>query len=158
VITDDLFVDPDPPKVKQVLWQGPPAPFANHGEIVSDFECFSFGVHKFLKVAQRGRAPGERRGKAHKFARHMRNCARIRDLYRETHARRHQLALAGMMWAMQHSTVSSLSSKVELQARFDAEVRGHEASWARRVDRLSHSVLAWRLALLRSLGPRRTFA
>src|SRR5690606_21513811 len=37
-ITDDLFVDPDPPKVRQILWEGPPAPFVNHGEVVSDFE------------------------------------------------------------------------------------------------------------------------
>src|SRR5688572_10380963 len=64
-ITDDLFVDPDPPNVKQILWEGPPAPFVNHGEVVSDFECFAFGVHKFLKVAQRGRTGGLPQ-KAHK--------------------------------------------------------------------------------------------
>jgi hypothetical protein len=157
-IADDLFVDPDPLNARQILWEGPPAPFVNHGEVVSDFECFSFGVHKFLKVAQRGRAPGGLPHKAHKSARHMQNCARIRDLYRETHARRHQLALAGMMWAMQHGTVLSLSSKSHLQEVFEAEVRGQEASWRRRVDRLSHSVFVWRLALLRSLGPRRAFA
>src|SRR5882672_774666 len=34
-ITDDLFVDPDPPNARQILWQGPPAPFVNHGEVVS---------------------------------------------------------------------------------------------------------------------------
>jgi hypothetical protein len=45
-----------------------------------------------------------------------------------------------------------------MQEVFEAEVRGQEASWCRRVDRLSHSVLVWRLALLRSLGPRRAFA
>jgi hypothetical protein len=157
-VTDDLFVDPDPPNATQILWEGPPAPFVNHGEVVSDFECFAFGVHKFLKVAQRGRTPGERARKAHKSARHMQNCARIRTLYRETHARRHQLALAGVMWAMQEGTVSSLSSKSDLQQVFEAEVRGKEASWCRRVDRLSDSLLVWRLALLRSLGPRRAFA
>lgn len=157
-ITDDLFVDPDPPNVKQILWEGAPAPFVNHGEVVSDFECFAFGVHKFLKVAQRGRAPGGLRYKMHKYARHMRNCARIRDLYRATRAPRHQLALAGVMWAMQHGRVSSLSRKSDLQEVFEAEVRGHEASWCRRVDRLSHSLLVWRLVLVRSLGPRRAFA
>jgi hypothetical protein len=157
-ITDELFTDPHPPNVRRILWDGPPAPFVNHGEVVSDFECFAFGVHKFLKVAQRGRPPGSPRYKAHKYMRHMRNCARIRDLYRETHARRHRLALAGMMWAMQHATMSSISCKSDLQEVFDAEVRGQEASWCRRVDRLSHSVLVWRLALLRSLGPRRAFA
>ena len=157
-ITDDLFVDPDPPNARQILWEGPPAPFVNHGEVVSDFECFCFGVHKFLKVAQRGRASGGLPHRAHKYARHMQNCARIRDLYRETHARRHQIALAGMMWAMQHGTVSSLTSKSALQEVFEGEVRGHEARWCRRVDRLSHSLLVWRLALLRSLGPRRAFA
>ena len=149
-ITDDLFVDPDPPNARQILWEGPPAPFVNHGEVVSDFECFCFGVHKFLKVAQRGRASGGLPHRAHKYARHMRNCARIRDLYRETHARRHQIALAGMMWAMQHGTVSSLTSKSALQEVFEVEVRGHEARWCRRVDRLSHSLLVWRLALLRT--------
>jgi hypothetical protein len=156
-ITDDLFVDPNPPNAKRILWDGPPAPFVNHGEVVSDFECFSFGVHKFLKVAQRGRAHGFAH-KRHKYARHMQNCARIRDLYRETHARRHQLALAGVMWAMQRGTVSSLSNKADLQKVFEAEVRGQEASWWPRVDRLSHSLVVWRLALLRSLGPRRAFA
>jgi hypothetical protein len=157
-ITDDLFVDPDPPNASQILWEGPPAPFANHGEVASDFECFSFGVHKFLKVAQRGRSPHGPSYKAHKYARHMQNCARIRDLYRQTHARRHRLALAGMMWAMQHGTVSSLSSKSSLEEIFETEVRAREAAWRRRVDRLSHSLLLWRLALLRSLGPRRAFA
>ena len=157
-IKDDLFVDPDPPNARRILWDGPPAPFVNHGEVVSDFECFSFGVHKFLKVAQRGTVPGGFPHKAHKHARHMQNCARIRDLYRQTHARRHQLALAGVMWAMQHGTVSSLSSKSDLRDVFEAEVRSEEATWQRRVDHLSHSLLVWRLALLRSLGPRRAFA
>jgi len=154
---DDLFVDPDP-TARQILWDGPPAPFINHGEVVSDFECFCFGVHKFLKVAQRGRSAGGLSYKPHKYARHMQNCARIRRLYRETHARRHQLALAGVMWAMQHGTVSSLTSKSALQEVFEAEVRGHEASWCQRVDRMSDSLLVWRFALLRSLGPRRAFA
>lgn len=157
-IKDDLFVDPDPPNVRQILWEGPPAPFVNHGEVVSDFECFAFGVHKFLKAAQRGRAPAGLPHKAHKYFRHMRNCARIRDLCRETHARRHQLALAGVMWAMRHPAVSSISSKVELQEIFEADVRGQEASGWRRVDRMSHSLIVWRLAWLRSLGLRRAFA
>jgi hypothetical protein len=157
-VTDDLFVDPDPPDVTRIMWEGPPAPFVNHGEVVSDFECFSFGVHKFLKVAQRGRSPRGVPLKAHKSARHMQNCARIRDLYRTTHARRHQLALAGMMWAMQHANVSSLANKAELEAAFEADVRGHEPAWGRRVDRLSRYLIVWRLALLRSLGPRRAFA
>jgi hypothetical protein len=156
-VADDLFVDPDPPNVRQILWQGPPAPFVNHGEVVSDFECFAFGVHKFLKVAQRGRGRGSSY-RPHKYARHLRNCARIRDLYRETHAPRHQFALAGMMWAMQHTTLSSLSSKSDLHEVFEAEVRGGGTKWRRRVDRLSRSLLVWRLALLRSLGPRRAFA
>jgi hypothetical protein len=157
-ITDDLFVDPDPPNVRQILWEGPPAPFVNHGEVVSDFECFSFGVHKFLKAAQRGRARGAPCGNAHKYGRHMRNCARIRDLYRETHARRHRLALVGVMWTMEYGTLSSLSSKSDLQGVFEAEVRSQEARWRQRVDRLSHSLFVWRLALLRSLGPHRAFA
>lgn len=157
-ITDDLFVDPDPPNVTRILWQGPPAPFVNHGEVVSDFECFAFGVHKFLKVAQRGRPPGQRSQKAHKYFRHMANCARIRDLCRASAARRHQLALAGVLWAMEHETVSSVDSKSEMVRIFESEVRGREASWCRRADRLSRNVFAWRLALLRSLGPRRAFA
>ncbi len=157
-ITDDLFTDPDPPNVRRILWDGPPAPFVNHGEVVSDFECFAFGVHKFLKVAQRGRPAGGRRFKAHKYVRHMRNCERIRELCRATHARRHQLALAGVMWAMQHATVWSVLNKSDLQAVFEAEVCDQEATWCRRVDRLSHGALVWRLALLRSLGPRRAFA
>jgi hypothetical protein len=157
-IADELFTDPDPPNVRRIVWDGPPAPFANHGEVVSDFECFAFGVHKFLKVAQRGRPPGGRRFKPHKYVRHMRNCARVRELYRATHARRHQLTLAGVMWAMQHATVSCISHKSDLQAAFESEVRGQEASWCRRVDRLSHSALVWRWALFRSLGPRRAFA
>jgi hypothetical protein len=126
-ITDDLFVDPDPPNTRQILWEGSPAPFVNHGEVVSDFECFSFGVHKFLKVAQRGRNPGGPPYKTHKYFRHMRSCARIRDLYRETHARRHQLALAGVMWAMEQRSMSALSSKSDLLDVFESEVRGHEA-------------------------------
>jgi hypothetical protein len=157
-IRDDLFVDPDPVNATQLLWEGSPAPFVNHGEVASDFECFSFGVHKFLKVAQRGRTTGGLPVKEHKFARHMRNCARVRDLYRQTRARRHRLALAGMMWAMEHGAVSSLSSKSQLEAIFREEVCRDEAGWLRRVDRLSNSVVVWRLSLLRSLGPRRAFA
>lgn len=159
-ITDRLFVDPDPPHVRQLLWEGPPAPFVNHGEIVSDFECFSFGVHKFLKVAQRDRPPSEIPRKAHKYYRHMRNCARIRDLYKQTRARRHLLALTGILWAMQQTELSALTSKAALRTIFESELQAHgqEVRWARRVDRLSRSVLAWRIALLRSLGPRRAFA
>jgi hypothetical protein len=156
-ISDDLFVDPDPPGVRQVMWDGPPAPFANHGEVVSDFECFSFGVHKFLKVAQRGRASGPGH-KAHKFFRHMRNCARIRDLYKQTRARRHLLALAGVMWAMQHPELSALTDKAALRAVFEGDVVGREDAWRRRVNRLSDSLVVWRLALVRSLGPLRAFA
>ena len=157
-ITDDLFVDPDPPNVRQILWDGPPAPFVSHGEVVSDFECFAFGVHKFLKAAQRGRVAGGAPHKAHKYFRHMRNCARIRDLYRATQARRHQLALAGVMWAMEHGAVASVADKSALQEVFDADVRRHETAWRRRVDRLSRSLLVWRLALVRSLGLRRAFS
>ena len=157
-ITDDLFVDPDPPNAKQILWQGPPAPFVNHGEVVSDFECFAFGVHKFLKLAQRGRARSGLAIKHHKQSRHMQNCARIRDLYRKTRSRRHQLALAGVMWAMQHDGVSSMPSKADLLKVFVGEMRGCDASWSRRVDRLSNNLLVWRFALLRSLGPARAFA
>jgi hypothetical protein len=157
-VTDDLFVDPDPPGATQMLWQGPPAPFLNHGEVVSDFDAFSFGVHKFLKVAQRGRPPRGRAAKAHKSARHMHNCARIRTLYRQTHARRHRLALTGVMWAMEHGDVASLSSKSHLQAVFDREISGHDASWGVRVEQLSQSLIIWRLALARSLGLRRAFA
>jgi hypothetical protein len=155
---DDLFVDSDPVNTRQILWDGPPAPFINHGEVVSDFECFSFGVHKFLKVAQRGRRSGGLAHKSHKFARHMQNCARIRDLYRATHARRHQFALTGVIWAMHHDDMRALSSKTDLEQVFEAEVRGQEAKWCRRVDRLSQSLLVWRLALVRTLGPRRGFA
>lgn len=153
-VTDDLFVDPDPSNAKQISWKGPPAPFVNHGEVVSDFECFSFGVHKFLKVAQRGRERGGPFHKPHKHARHMQNCARIRDLYRRTHARRHKLALAGMMWAMQHGSISALSSKSELSRVFEADVCSQEARWHRQVNRLSRSLVVWRLALVRSLGAR----
>jgi hypothetical protein len=156
-VTDDLFVDPDPPHVKQILWEGPPAPFVNHGEIVSDFECFAFGVHKFLKVAQRGRLRGGLPQKSHKYFRHMRNCARIRDLSRSTHARRHQLALIGVMWAMRHRDISSVAQKAQLQEIFETEICAKRASWFRRVERLSTNLLVWRLALLRSLGPRRAF-
>ena len=156
-ITDELFVDPDPPGVTQLLWKGPPAPFVNHGEVVSDFECFSFGVHKFLKVAQRGRGPGGASHKPHKFGRHMQNCARIRDLYRRTHARRHQLALAGIIWAMEHAGMSALSNKMELARVFDTEIGEHDGSWRRRVNTLARSLLVWRVALVRSLGARRAF-
>lgn len=157
-IADDLFVDPDPPNVTQLLWKGPPAPFVNHGEVVSDFECFAFGVHKFLKVAQRGRGNAGRPLKAHKYLRHMQNCARIRTLYRETGARRHQLALTGVMWAMDNGDVAALSNKAELQHIFHSQVLPQGETCYRRVDRLAHSLVAWRLALLRSLGPRRAFA
>jgi hypothetical protein len=64
-VTDDLFVDPDPPGVSRIIWEGPPAPFVNHGEVVSEFECFAFGVHKFLKAAQRGREAGGGPSKPH---------------------------------------------------------------------------------------------
>ena len=157
-LRDELFVDPNPPNTSRIMWDGPPAPFINHGEVVSDFECFSFGVHKFLKVVQRGRTPGGLSHKPHKFARHMQNCARIRDLYRATHARRHQLALTGVIWAMHHDDMRALSNKTDLERVFEAEVRGQEAKWCRRVDRLSRSLIVWRLALVRSLGPRRAFA
>jgi hypothetical protein len=157
-VSDDLFVDPDPPGVTQILWEGAPAPFVNHGEVVSDFECFSFGVHKFLKVAQRGRTPGSRAYKSHKYFRHMRSCARIRDLYRATHARRHQLALTGLLWAMAQAELSSMASKSDLQRAYETEVRPHESKWQRDVDRLSRNLVAWRFALLKSLGARRAFA
>jgi hypothetical protein len=156
-ISDDLFVDPDPPDAKQILWDGPPAPFVNHGELVSDFECFSFGVHKFLKVAQRGRALSGLPHKEHKYLRHMRNCARIRDLYRETGARRHRLALAGVVWAMKHPELSFLASKTDLREVFEDQAR-HEARWHRHVDEMAFSVISWRLALLRALGLRRAIA
>ena len=156
-VTDDLFVDPDPPGVSRIIWAGPPAPFVNHGEVVSEFECFAFGVHKFLKAAQRGRDAGVP-SKPHKFFRHMRNCARIRDLYRKTQAPRHRLALTGVLWAMDHEGLASLSRKASLQEVFEADIRRQDAEWRARVDRLSGSVVAWRMALLRSLGPRRAFA
>jgi hypothetical protein len=156
-ISDSLFVDPDPPGVRQVMWDGPPAPFVNHGEVVSDFECFSFGVHKFLKVAQRGRSSGPAR-KAHKFFRHMRNCARIRDLYRQTRADRHRLALTGMIWAMDHPEWSALPSKSTLEEVFESEVRDRDTRRTRRVDRIAGNVLAWRFALVKSLGVARAFA
>jgi hypothetical protein len=158
-ITDTLFVDPDPPDVKQVIWRGAPAPFVNHGEVVSDLECFSFGVHKFLKVAQRDRDPAGTGPppKAHKFHRHMKNCARIRDLYRQTGARRHFLALAGIVWTMSHPEVAVLESKAALAALFASEIQAREAEWRRRVDRIADSYIAWRLALVRSLGVRRAF-
>ena len=157
-VTDELFVDPDPPGVPHLVWQGPPAPFVDHGDVVSDFECFSYGVHKFLKVAQRGRIRAGLPDNRQKHARHMENCARIRDLYRRTGAARHRLALAGMMWAMQHSGLSALTNKADLRRVFDEDVCAAEASWKARVDRLSSSLVAWRLALVRSLGPRRAFA
>lgn len=156
-ITDDLFVDPDPPNATQILWEGPPAPFVNHGEVVSDFECFAFGVHKLLKAAQRGRTPGVGQ-KPHKYYRHMRNCARIRDLYRETRARRHMLALAGVIWAIDHKAVASIADKADLQDAFDSELRGQEVRWCRRADRLCRSLIAWRLALVRGIGARRALA
>jgi hypothetical protein len=87
----------------------------------------------------------------------MRNCARIRDLYRRTGARRHQLALAGVMWAMTHPELSSLASKADLEQVFESEVR-REGGWHRRVDQIAFSVVSWRLALLRSLGFRRALA
>jgi len=154
---DDLFVDPDPLNTRHIMWDGPPAPFVNHGEIVSDFECFSFGVHKFLKVVQRGRPRGQPSHKLHKYFRHMENCARIRDLYRATHARRHQLALAGVIWAMEHREMRAMASKSDLERAFEAEVRGQEEKWCGRVDRLAQSVLVWRLALMRALGSRAAF-
>jgi hypothetical protein len=154
--TDPLFVDPDPLNIRHLLWQGPPAPFVNHGEVVSDFECFSFGVHKFLKVVQRGRQRGDRSHKQHKYFRHMENCARVRDLYRATRARRHQLALAGIIWAMDHGEVRDMASKADLERVFEAEVRGHDDKWAPRVDRLARSLVVWRLALVRTLGLRGT--
>lgn len=157
-ITDDLFVDPAPPNAEEITWEGPPAPFVNHGEVVSDFECFSFGVHKFLKVAQRGRTLSGLPHKAQKHARHMRKCVRIRDLYRSTQLRRHQLALVGMAWAMEHGEVLALSNKSELEEIFASEVSAREGHWCHRADRLAHNVFVWRLALLRSLGPRHAFA
>jgi hypothetical protein len=139
------------------MWEGPPAPFVNHGEVVSEFECFSFGVHKFLKAAQRGRGIPGLPHKANKYVRHMRNCARIRDLYRRTGARRHQLALAGVTWAMEHRELSSLSSKADLEDIFEREVRD-QPRLRRHVDRLASSLVLWRLALLRSLGRQAVFA
>jgi hypothetical protein len=156
-IDDDLFVDPDPPGVRQIMWAGPPAPFVNHGEVVSDFECFSYGVHKFLKVAQRGRGTNGLPHKDHKFLRHLRNCVRVRELYRRTGARRHQFALKGIAWAMRHPELWSLSSKVSLHEIFEREVIEDEAS-TRAVDALSSSMLSWMVALVRSLGPRRVLS
>lgn len=155
-ITDDLFVDPDPAGVAQMLWKGPPAPFVNHGEVTSDFECFAFGVHKFLKAAQRGRSSDEHSRKAHKYFRHMTNCARIRDLCRSTHERRHQLALAGVTWAMDHDAVRAMSEKATLREVFESEILPRETHWLRRADAMANSLMMWRVALLRSFGLKRT--
>jgi hypothetical protein len=88
----------------------------------------------------------------------MENCARIRELYRATHARRHQFALVGVIWAMHHDGMREMSSKTALQQVFETEVRDEEAKWSQRVDRLSHSLLIWRLSLVRTLGLRRGIA
>src|SRR5262249_60575320 len=56
-ITDELFVDPDPPDVTRRMWSGTPAPVANHGEVVSDFEFFSFCVPQLLNVPHHTRTP-----------------------------------------------------------------------------------------------------
>src|SRR5919112_611883 len=101
--------------------------------------------------AHRGRLRGGLPQKSHKYFRHMRNCARIRDLSRSTHARRHQLALIGVMWAMRHRDISSVAQKAQLQEIFETEICAKRASWFRRVERLSTNLLGWRLALLRSL-------
>jgi len=156
-IRDDLFVDPDPENDPTLHWHGAPAPFVNHGEVASDFECFCFGVHKFLKVAQRGRPSSELQSKMHKYFRHMENCARVRDLYRATGARRHRLSLAGVLWAMEHAEVATIAAKAQLQEIFDRQISSGD-SWMRRVDQLSGSVIAWRLAWVRSIGVRRAFA
>jgi hypothetical protein len=58
---------------------------------------------------------------------------------------------------MEHKTVASVTNKADLQQVFDVELRSDEGKWRRSVDGVSSSLLAWRLALLRSLGPRHAF-
>jgi hypothetical protein len=59
---------------------------------------------------------------------------------------------------MEHEELASLSRKAALQEVFEADIRCQDAEWRARVDRLSGSIIAWRMALLRSLGPGRAFA
>lgn len=148
---ETLFVDIDPVGESPLFWSGPPVPFLDHGAVVSDFECFCFGVHKMLKVLQRGR-PDRSRAKARA---HLANVTAIRRLYRKTGLTRHRLALAGVAWTLARHDLTELADKATLEALYADVVVPEMNEWQARADRLADNTAFWLWTLGRELGWRR---
>lgn len=144
---DGLFVDPSPIDAPPVWCGGSALPFVNHGEIVSDFECFSFGVHKLIKVLQRDR----REKKRSKQAGRLLDLARVRHLCRHDGAARHWQVMRGVAWALRHRDYRVMDSKAGLRRAFDA-LGAHAAEQDAALRRLVFSDVAWLRALVAELG------
>lgn len=148
---DGLFVDPAPIDARATWCGGSAMPFIKHGEFVSDFECFSFGVHKLIKVMQRDRADK----KTSKQSGRLLDLARLRSLCRDKPAPRHWQAMRGVVWALHNRAYQAMDSKAELRARFERmDAAGPRADAD--TQRLVHSDIAWWRALAAELGGLQT--
>jgi hypothetical protein len=113
---DRLFVDPSPIDAKASWCGGSALPFINHGEIASDFECFSFGVHKMIKVLQRDRS----NKKLSKQGGRLLDLQRMRRLCRQGGQLRHWLGLLGAAWVLKQADYRLMLRKADLQRTFEA--------------------------------------
>lgn len=143
---ENLFVDPAPIGARAEWCGGSAMPFLNHGESVSDFECFSFGVHKTIKVLQRGRA----NKKISKQSGRLLDLARVRRLCRDTGKPRHWEVMRGVAWALRERSFHTMDSKAALQRRFDALEASDELDAL--AQRLVLSRREWLRALAAELG------
>lgn len=144
---DGLFVDPAPIDAKATWCGGSATPFLNHGEIASDFECFSFGVHKMIKVLQRDRSDKQ----LSKQTGRLLDLRRVRRLCRAPDAARHWLAMRGAAWVLRNRDYASMESKAELQLQFE-KIRAGDAALDALARRLVASDAFWYRALALELG------
>lgn len=146
-ILDGLFVDPAPIDAKASWCGGSATPFLNHGEIASDFESFSFGVHKMIKVLQRDRSDK----KLSKQTGRLLDLRRVRSLCRGPDAARHWLAMRGAAWVLRNRDYTSMARKADLQRHFE-QVQAGDAGLDALASRLVGSDVFWYRSLARELG------
>jgi hypothetical protein len=145
--SDGLFVDPAPQDAKAAWCGGTAVPFLNHGEYVSDFECFSFGVHKLIKVLQRDRTSK----KVSKQSGRLFDLERVRRMCRNGGRRRDWMVMRGAAWALREPAYQVMESKAALQSRFDA-LDVHDRELDQWVEALVRDDRRWRRALMKELG------
>lgn len=146
---EGVFVDPQPANAVRRDWCEAPAPFINHGEIVSDFECFSFGVHKAIKVLQRG-STRIARGKRNL---HFQNMQEMRALCQSVQEPRHIMAFAGVLWALENKDYHAMQDKSALQALFARDVERHWQQWRHKA-RYYSRFWPWLMLLSAEMGWR----